>query len=184
MQDAAFAAIQRTKVKRRVRLANTFGSGCRAHAKLLDAQRASIVRVETQFRVIVRRHVQRFLRQVLQREQHFGFVRQKQIDVRSRELHHHFGIFEIRMWCLAFGHDVFHVEVGGIQYGLKKVFNQRAGFGHSIFFVGQVQLLPFLLLGITLTAAGGGEMRFSAHCMATATTLPVNQYSTNPADAK
>ena len=164
MQDAAFPAIQRTKVKGRVRLANTFGSRSRAHTKLFNAQRTSIVRVEAQFRVIVRRHVQRFLRQVLQREQHFGFVRQKQIDVRTRELHHHFGIFEIRMGCFAFGHDVFHVEVGGIQHRLEKVFNQRAGFGHSIFFVGQVQLLPFLLLGITFTAAGGGEMRFSAHC--------------------
>ena len=183
VQNAALAAVQRAEVKRRVRLADAFGGGLSAHPQFFDTQRAPVVGIEANLRMILRRHAERFVRQLFQREQYFPFVRQKQIDIGTRKFHHDIGIFKIGMRRFTFGNDVFHVEVGGVQYGFEEIFDERAGFGNRIFLVGQVQLLLFLLETAFVTT-GIGEMRFSAHCCATATTLPVNQYSTSPDDAK
>ncbi len=166
-----------------MRLADAFSRGLRAHPQFFDAQSAAVVGVETNLGVVLRRHAQGFVRQLLERKQHFGLVGQQKLHVRTRKLHHDVGILKIGMRRFPFGDHVFDVEVSSVQYGLQKIFNQGAAFGNRIFLVGQVQLLLFL--GETAFATtGGGETRFSAHCCATATTLPVNQYSTNPDDAK
>ena len=154
-----------------------------AHPQFFDAQSTAVVGIEADLRMILRRHAQGFLSQLLQGQQHFPFVGEQHIDVGTGELHHDLRIFEIRMRGFALRHDVFDIEVGRVQYWFEEIFDERAGFSNRIFLVGQGQLLLFFL-ETTLATCGGGEMRFNAHCCTTATMFPVNQYSTNPDDAK
>ena len=126
-----------------------------------------------------------FHRQVLQRQQEFGLVGQKQIHVFAREPHHDVGVLEIRMRSLAFAHLKIQRKPSQFDHVIQKIFDVGPYFGDRIFFFRQNQFLPFLLepaLGVS--TAGADMVLFRIHCCAIPTTLPVNQYSTSPADAK
>ena len=112
MQDAAFPAVHGVEAERDAAALHPLGRRQRAQPQLFDAQHAVIVGVEAQPGVILRSHLQHLHRQQLERQQKLGFVREEQLDIRPRELHHHIRILEIGMAGLAFADLEFELEAG------------------------------------------------------------------------
>lgn len=73
------------------------GGRLRTESEFFDSEHPMIVGIERNFSMILRRCAQNLEREVLQRKQNFGFVREQVINILARELHSNVRIFEIRM---------------------------------------------------------------------------------------
>lgn len=91
------------------------------------------MRVETNTLVVLRWHPQRFHRQVFQRKQKLGFVRQQLIHIPPREPHHQFRIFNLRMRALAGADIPFQLESGQAGDPFEECIDARTVLLHCVY---------------------------------------------------
>ena len=85
-----------------------------------------IVRVEAQQRVFVGVHVQNFRGELLERQQKFRFVFEQELNVATRELHHHVGRLEIGKRVFPGLDDVVKFESRRLDYRAEKGVDSRS----------------------------------------------------------
>jgi hypothetical protein len=101
VDDTALAAVHRVEPEWRACVLDLFSGSARADAQFLNAERAVIIRIERNSRVIVGVQAQNFLRHQFQRQKQLGAVGQKKIDIMAAELYNDIGVFKIGMALIA-----------------------------------------------------------------------------------
>ena len=121
VDHAAFAAVHRIEAERVPRALHLLRHRRGAQPQFLDAQRAIVVGIERNARVILGGHAQRLHGHVLQGQQQFSAVGQQILHVRAGELHHHVGRLEVVVSGLAIGHLVAHAEARLVETRTQKL---------------------------------------------------------------
>jgi hypothetical protein len=101
MEYAALAAVHRIKPERRPGVLDLFRGGTGADPQFFDAQRAVIVRIEGNARMIVGVETQNLLRDQFQSKQEFRAIFQQEVDVAASELDDEVRIFKVRVTVVA-----------------------------------------------------------------------------------
>ncbi len=133
MNHTALAAVHRIEPKRLRRALHLLGGSIGAEAKFGDPQHPEIVRVEGKARMVVIRDPERLHRDVLESQEEFGLIRQKQFDVRPFKFHHDLGIFNLRVSGISRFDLIFDVEIRVVQDHVEKIFDARAYRVNGIF---------------------------------------------------
>ena len=134
--------------------------------------------------MILGRHAQGFHGQKFERQQYFGLVGEQKLNLRTGELHHHIGIFEIRMGVHALEDLVLDIHVHVVERDVQEFLDARARRGDRVFVFAHSSYALGFFLGTVLGAGagGGGMVRLTIHCCKIPTKLLVNQYNTRPLD--
>ena len=101
VEHAALATVHRIKAEGLARILYLFGDGSGAQAKLFDAQRAVIVGVEGNARMIVGMQAQHLLRDELESEEQLGAIAEEQIDVFAGEFYRDVRTFKVGVGVVA-----------------------------------------------------------------------------------
>lgn len=154
-----------------------------ANPQFFNAQRAVIVRVEGNTRMIVGVKPQHFLCYQFQSEQKLGAVAQQQIHIRTPELDENIGVLKIRVAVIARLNRESQMKPGVPDNPAKKSFNSWTRFLYRILGTQTLFLpLPFCGRRATGVPLTGTNVLLKNHCCAMPTRLPVSQYNTSPLD--
>ena len=140
MDNAALAAVHGIEAEGLAGVLDLLRRGGGGKAELGDAERAVIVGVEGELRMVVGRHSQRFHGDVLEREKQLGLVGEQEVGIGPAELHHDFRILDLGIGRFAFGDLIFEIEVRIVQNGIEEFLDLIAdGFNRVLFLA---QALP------------------------------------------
>ena len=174
-------------MERLASLLHALGGGNGAEPQFFDSEQAVIIRIEAEQGMVLGRNAEHLQRELLQSEQQFAAIRQKQVDVVARELHDDVGIFQFGVRMLPGRDFEIQFESGEPDQVTDEIFYIRSDVRNGILRLAHdYPLPPFLFGGVfgaaTTGAGGAGMVRFISHCCAIPTKLLVNQYSTSPLD--
>jgi hypothetical protein len=175
VDDAALAAVHRIKAEGLTRRFHFIGRDLRGHAELFDAQRAIVVGIEGDARMIVGVHAQGFLRDVFESEEKLGAIAENQVDVVAVELDDEVGSFEVGVGLVARFQFESEVESRVGNDLPEELFDPRTGFMNRIFWFQFFFLLSLIIAfpGTVAPPGTSGAVRLKNHCCATPTKLLV-----------
>ena len=155
MDDAALAAVHRIKAEGLTRRLHLIGRDLRRHAKLFDTQRAIVVSIERDTRMIVGMHAQRFLRYVFEGEEKLSAIAQNQIDIVAMELDDQVGSFKVRVALISRLQREREVETRIVNNLPQKFFDPGTGFLNRVFGL-QFFFLLSLIIAVFIAPPGTG----------------------------
>lgn len=126
MENSPLAAGHRAEPERLAGTTDLVGGRGRAQAKLLDAEQAIVVGVEPKTGVVFRRNAKDLHRQVFEREEKLGAIREEIVDVGARESDDNVGVLDLSVLTVVVGDFELQVETRFFQNGLKKSLNTRS----------------------------------------------------------
>ena len=173
VDDAALAAVHGVEAKRRSGSLDLVGRGEGTHSQFLDAQSPIVIGVEGDSRMLVGMHSQHFLRHQFEAKKQFGFVGEKQLDIRAFEFDGDIGVLEIGVGVAPGLDKEIELKTGIVDGLAKELFDSRTCFfqgksaAHAVF-------RPFGVGLLAGTVAGkGGAVLLKNHCCAMLTRLLV-----------
>jgi len=121
VDDAALAAAHRAEEEGLTDFLDTARSGLCGEAKFLNAQKAIVVRVKDDQRMVFVRQAQHFHREMFEGEQQFSLVGQQHVRFRTAEAHYDIGVLDLGVGGSAFHKFVVDVDLDGVQQDVEKV---------------------------------------------------------------
>jgi hypothetical protein len=126
MENSPLAAGHRAEPKGLAGTTDLVGGGGGAQAKLFNAEEAIVVRVEPKPGVVFGRNAKDLHRQVFERKEKLGAIREEIVDVGAGESDDNVGVLDLGVLTVVVGDFELQVETRFLQNGLKKSLNTRS----------------------------------------------------------
>jgi hypothetical protein len=121
VDDSAFAAAHRAE-EEGLKTFFDFRCGCLGcEAQFFNAQQAIVVGIEDDQRVVFMRKAEHLHGEVLESQEQFALIGQKEIRFRAAETHYDIRIFDLGIGGCTFHEFVVDIDVDGVQQDVQKI---------------------------------------------------------------